>query len=85
MKITTKGQITIPQALRLKFGLLPNTTAVFEEADGGVIIRPVKPKYALIEERLREARGIVDTDLSTDEIMRLTRGEEDDRENDGPG
>lgn len=85
MRITTKGQITIPQALRLKFGLLPNTTAVFEEADGGVIIRPAKPKYALIEERLREARGIADANLSTDEIMRLTRGEEDGGENDGAG
>ena len=73
MKITTKGQVTIPQALRLKFGLLPNTTAVFEETDGGVIIRPDKRRHALIEERLREARGTADANLSSDEIMRLTR------------
>ena len=78
MKITTKGQVTIPQALRIKFGLLPNTDAAFEEADGGVFIRPAKPKRVLIEERLREARGIADTRLSSDEIMRLTRGEDDD-------
>ena len=80
MKITTKGQVTIPQALRVKFGLLPNTEAAFEEADGGVFIRPAKPKHVLIEERLREARGIADTTLSSHEIMRLTRGE-----NGGPG
>ena len=78
MKITTKGQVTIPQALRVKFGLLPNTDAAFEEADGGVFIRPAKPKRVLIEERLREARGIADTRMSSDEIMRLTRGEDDD-------
>lgn len=77
MKITTKGQVTIPQALRIKFGLLPNTDAAFEETDGGVVIRPVKSKHALIEERLREARGIADTTLSSDEIMRLTRGKQD--------
>lgn len=78
MKITTKGQVTIPQALRIKFGLLPNTDAAFEEADGGVFIRPAKSKRVLIEERLREARGIADTRMSSDEIMRLTRGEDDD-------
>ena len=32
---------------------------------------------ALIEGRLRDARGIADANLSTDEIMRITRGEED--------
>ena len=80
MRITTKGQVTIPQALRLKFGLLPNTNAVFEETIVGVLIRPVKPKHALIEERLREVRGISDTTLGSDEVMRLTRGEDD-----GPG
>ena len=80
MKITTKGQITIPQALRLKSGLLPNTDATFEENDGGVIIRPAKSKHALILERLRDARGTADTALATDDIMGMTRGEDD-----GPG
>ena len=75
MRINPKGQVTIPQALRFKFGLLPNTNAVFEEADGGVLIRPLQPKRALIE-----ARGIADTTLSSDEIIRFTRGEDD-----GPG
>ena len=77
MRITTKGQVTIPQTLRAKFGLLPNTIAAFEETDGGVIIRPAKPKHVLLEERLRAARGVADTELTTDEIMRQTRGEDD--------
>jgi len=80
MRITTKGQVTIPQALRLKCGLLPNTEATFEETDGGVIIRPAKSKHALILERLREARGTADAGLGTEDIMRMTRGEDD-----GPG
>ena len=54
MKITTKGQVTIPQPLRMKFGLLPNTEVAFEEADGCVLIRPILGKRALIEERSAE-------------------------------
>ena len=38
-----------------------------------MIIRPAKPKRDLIEERLRNARGIADTTLTTDETMGLTR------------
>ncbi len=76
MKITTKGQVTIPQRLRLKFDLLPHTEVVFEEADGGVVLRPVLPKRALVEARLRDARGVAAGGPRTDELMRLTRGDE---------
>ena len=76
MKITTKGQVTIPQRLRLKFGLLPNTEVAFEEAEDCVVLRPVICKRALIEERLRRARGVADGGLDTGDVMRLTRGEE---------
>ena len=76
MKITTKGQVTIPQRFRVKFGLLPHTDVAFEEADGGVVVRPVLSKRALIEQRLREVRGVAGGGMSTDEVMRLTRGDE---------
>ena len=76
MRITTKGQVTIPQRFRLKFGLLPHTDVSFEEADGGVTIRPVLDKRSLIEDRLRKARGVARQGVRTDEIMRLTRGED---------
>ena len=76
MKITSKGQVTIPQRLRLKFGLLPNTEVVFEEATDGVAIRPKMSKRAQIEERIRRVRGVADGGLSTDEVMRLTRRED---------
>ena len=58
MRITTKGQVTIPQRLRLKFGLLPHTDVRFEEAEGGVLVRPVQSKRALVAERL-----LVDTSI----------------------
>jgi len=76
MRITSKGQVTIPQRLRLKFGLLPNTEAAFEETDGGVLIRPMLSKRALIEQRLRDARGVADSGLGTDDVMQLTRGDD---------
>jgi len=76
MRITTKGQVTIPQRFRLKFGLLPHTDVSFEEAEGGVVIRPVLSKRALIEQRLRKARGVAVLGVRTDDIMRLTRGDD---------
>ena len=76
MKITSKGQVTIPQRLRLKFDLLPNTEVVFEEAADCVAIRPKMSKHVQIEERLRRVRSVADGGLSTDEVMRLTRGED---------
>jgi AbrB family looped-hinge helix DNA binding protein len=76
MRITTKGQVTIPQRFRLKFGLLPHTDVHFEEADGGVTIRPIVSKRALVTNRLRKARGVAVRGAGTDDVMRLTRGED---------
>ena len=45
------------------------------ESDGDVVNRPVPSKRALIEQRLRSARGVADRGLSTSDVMRLTRGE----------
>ena len=36
MKITTKGQVTIPQDVRAEFGLLPNTEVEFVRDGRGV-------------------------------------------------
>jgi AbrB family looped-hinge helix DNA binding protein len=76
VKLTSKGQVTIPQALREKFGLLPETEVVFEEADGGVLIKPAAAtRRRDAEAWLKRARGSATAKLTTDEIMSLTRGE----------
>jgi len=76
MKLTRKGQVTIPQALREKFGLLPATEVAFEEAEGGVLIKPAAASRRRQAERwLKRARGSATTKLTTDEIMALTRRE----------
>ena len=76
MRITAKGQVTIPQRLRQRLGLLPHTEVAFVETDGGALIRPLLSKEQLIEQRLRKARGVAPSGLSTDEVMQLTRGED---------
>ena len=76
MKITTKGQVTIPLEIRRKAGLLPNTEVEFQLLGKRVILRKVPGgrRGRSIVDRLRgSATGAVR--MSTDEIMRLTRGE----------
>lgn len=74
MRITSKGQVTIPQDIREKAGLLPLTEVEFDY--DGRTVRILKAKKAggrrgrAVVERLR-GRG--DVALSTDEIMALTR------------
>ncbi|MBV9275557.1 MAG: AbrB/MazE/SpoVT family DNA-binding domain-containing protein [Verrucomicrobia bacterium] len=76
MKLTSKGQVTIPQELREKYGLLPKTEVTFEEGDGGVLIKPAAASRRREAERwLKRARGSASVKLTTDEIMALTRGE----------
>lgn len=38
MKITERGQITLPKKLRQKFGITPATEIEFVEADGAILI-----------------------------------------------
>lgn len=80
MRITSKGQVTIPQEIRERAGLLPHTEVDFIlEADGGIrIVKARDPKGRSrgdeLIERLQSARPHLT--MTTDEIMRLTRGED---------
>ncbi len=74
MRITSKGQVTIPIELRQRAGLLPGTEVEFE-LDGDAVRLTRAPgtpgRGAALVERMR-GRGT--GKLSTDEIMALTRG-----------
>ena len=54
MRITKKGQITIPHRLREKFGFLPDTEVELEEADGCIIVRSLADA---ISEPANESNG----------------------------
>jgi AbrB family looped-hinge helix DNA binding protein len=78
MRITSKGQVTIPAEFREKAGLLPDTEVEFEMAGEGVKIRRArKPTKESRGRRIvRRLRGLPgDNTLTTDDIMRMTRGE----------
>ena len=77
MQITSKGQVTIPQHLRNRLGLLPHTEVEFELAADHARIRKatrVAGAGARGNRALEALRGAADARMSTDEIMALTRG-----------
>ena len=76
MRITSKGQVTIPQDVREQAGLLPNTEVEFIVEQGAVRIvkaaatrRPTRGNAAVARLRGR-ARSV---SMTTDEIMAWTR------------
>ncbi len=79
MKVTVKGQITIPIALRERFGLEPGTEVEFVATEGVLQMKPRerKSKPATRFDRwLTKAAGSAKPGLTTDEIMANTRGED---------
>ena len=76
MKITSKGQVTIPQHVREALGLLPNTEVDFVIEQGGARLVKVQGDAERGKALLRQLRGSATTSMSTDAIMKLTRGDE---------
>ena len=75
MRITTKGQVTIPQEFREQLGLLPNCEVVFELDGDGVRIRKAHGMKGRGQRLLEAMRKAPKPGMTTDEIMALTRGE----------
>lgn len=75
MRVTSKGQVTIPVALRERHGLLPETEVEFVEIGGRVVIRKASGSTGRGRSVVARLRGRGDVRMSTDEIMALTRGE----------
>lgn len=75
MRITSKGQVTIPIGIREKLGLHAGTEVRFELDGRSVRLRKAPNVDPEFDEWLRSARGSATAGLSTDEIMRMTRGE----------
>lgn len=73
MRVTTKGQVTIPQHIREKLGITPAAEIDFIEEKGRVYL--VKKRGGNITtHKFRKLRGIATVKMTTDEIMALTRG-----------
>lgn len=73
MRLTTKGQVTIPQEIRDRLGLLPHTEVEFEIDGDAVRIRPARRSTSRGDALIARMRGTATGRLSTDQIMALTR------------
>ena len=76
MRITSKGQVTIPIEIRERLGLLPNTEVRFEVEGNAVrIVREESPSGSRGKRLIDRMRGRATARMSTEEILALTRGE----------
>jgi AbrB family looped-hinge helix DNA binding protein len=84
MRVTSKGQVTIPIGIRDQFGIQPNTEVRFVVRKGHVVLEKAAGRGAMkrpsrgeaIVARLRHtARRATRSTMTTDELMALTRGE----------
>ena len=89
MRLTSKGQVTIPQAIRDKAGLQPHSEVQFEvRANGDVIIRRAatsalassasSPSPSRLRRAFEQVRGSANAaqfkGMGTDEFMKFIRG-----------
>ncbi|MDI6028637.1 AbrB/MazE/SpoVT family DNA-binding domain-containing protein [Corticibacterium sp. UT-5YL-CI-8] len=80
MRVTEKGQVTIPRNIRLKLGIMPGTEVDFvQRADGVVeLVRVPGGRESVLHRSLEDwfakVEGTSDGGLTSDEIMTLTRG-----------
>jgi AbrB family looped-hinge helix DNA binding protein len=73
MRVTRKGQVTIPLAIRQKVGILPETEVEFTVRGDAVIVRKAGGSARRGPRLIRAMRGRATAGLSTDQIMALTR------------
>jgi antitoxin PrlF len=76
MRVTSKGQVTIPQNVRESMGILPAETEVefVQDENGRWYIAKTKTTQKRVS-RFRSAHKTGKLTMTTEEIMALTRGE----------
>jgi AbrB family looped-hinge helix DNA binding protein len=72
--LTSKGQLLIPVKLRKKYGMESGTKLMFEEAENGLVIRPVNKQY------FKSLRGILSATGKLKEEMKAYKTEEKKKE-----
>lgn len=73
--VTTKGQVTIPKAVREAMGIKPGDEVIFEETDEGYVIQKDAPTTAEGTDPFEKYRGMADSGATMPERMRRLRGE----------
>ncbi len=74
MRVTSKGQVTIPLKIREKLNIKPASEIDFVVGEDGRVYL-VKKKNDTGSNRFSKLRGIVTVKMTTEEIMVLTRAD----------
>lgn len=77
MRITSKGQVTIPQHIREELGLHPNTEVEFKIERGRATLIPKKGAPTIGELTARRLREGPKMTMSSKQLMALLRDEPD--------
>jgi len=75
VRITSKGQVTIPQQVRRELGLEPGDEVEIVVRDGAATIVPTQGPSGRGRRIVDALLGRGDVAMTTDEIMALTRGD----------
>ena len=74
MRLTSKGQVTIPIDIRERLGLRPDTEVAFDVVGDSVRIRKRPGSRARGGALVARMKGKASTRMTTEEILALTRG-----------
>lgn len=70
MRVTQKGQVTIPLEVRRALGIKPGSEVQFDLDEHGARLRVDRERAA---DEIARLRGAGDVELSTEQILALTR------------
>lgn len=76
MRVTSKGQVTIPRNVRQRLGIFPQSEVEFVVEGNTVILRTVAGEPSRGKRLIDTLRGRATVRMTTDEIMAFTRGED---------
>ena len=76
MRVTSKGQVTIPRDIRRKLDIASQSEVEFVVEGNTVVLRKVEGAPSRGKRLVETLRGRATVKMTTDEIMALTRGEE---------
>lgn len=74
MRVTEKGQVTIPKELRDVLGIGAGTEVEFERSGDTIVVRKISGPSTRGRRLVERLRGRGDVAMTTDQIMALTRG-----------
>jgi AbrB family looped-hinge helix DNA binding protein len=77
MRITTKGQVTIPQEIREKHGFHPHTEVEFVVERGRVFLKRKKGAATAAERLMQHLRNAPKMRMSSKELLAILRDEPD--------